>query len=104
MCCERSSWHSTTMPVGKWVMRIAESVLFRQDGNGRGRGMNPALRFGFRHALHPVRAGFELKPRVGSAANHADNNFFVAAVLAEVFANKLDLPAAGFGIAGVHAV
>ncbi|KAG1525030.1 hypothetical protein G6F51_014386 [Rhizopus arrhizus] len=26
-CCERSSWHSTTRPVGKWVMRTAESVL-----------------------------------------------------------------------------
>ncbi|MNY78838.1 hypothetical protein D3C86_2192400 [compost metagenome] len=27
LCWERSSWHSTTMPVGKWVIRIAESVL-----------------------------------------------------------------------------
>ena len=27
LCWERSSWHSTTMPDGKWVMRIAESVL-----------------------------------------------------------------------------
>ena len=27
LCCERSSWHSTTMPVGRWVMRTAESVL-----------------------------------------------------------------------------
>ena len=27
LCCERSSWHSTTMPLGRWVMRIAESVL-----------------------------------------------------------------------------
>ncbi|MNH38883.1 hypothetical protein D3C79_999780 [compost metagenome] len=27
LCCERSSWHSTTMPVGKWVIRIAESVV-----------------------------------------------------------------------------
>src|SRR5262249_55238274 len=26
-CCERSFWHCTTMPVGKWVMRTAESVL-----------------------------------------------------------------------------
>ena len=28
LCCERSSWHSTTMPVGMCVMRMAESVLF----------------------------------------------------------------------------
>ena len=27
LCCERSSWHSTTMPVGRCVMRTAESVL-----------------------------------------------------------------------------
>jgi hypothetical protein len=25
--CERSFWHVTTMPVGRWVMRMAESVL-----------------------------------------------------------------------------
>ena len=27
LCCERSFWHWTTMPVGICVMRIAESVL-----------------------------------------------------------------------------
>src|SRR5690625_7056174 len=27
LCCERSSWHSTTSPVGRWVMRMAESVV-----------------------------------------------------------------------------
>ncbi|WP_258134415.1 hypothetical protein [Cronobacter sakazakii] len=27
LCCERSSWHSTTMPVGRWVIRMAESVV-----------------------------------------------------------------------------
>ena len=27
LCCERSCWQATTMPVGRWVMRIAESVL-----------------------------------------------------------------------------
>ena len=26
LCCERSFWHDTTMPVGRWVMRTAESV------------------------------------------------------------------------------
>jgi hypothetical protein len=25
--CERSFWHWTTMPVGLWVIRTAESVL-----------------------------------------------------------------------------
>jgi hypothetical protein len=27
LCCERSSWQATTMPVGRWVRRTAESVL-----------------------------------------------------------------------------
>src|SRR2546423_895563 len=27
LCWERESWHSTTMPVGRWVTRIADSVL-----------------------------------------------------------------------------
>ncbi len=26
LCCDRSFWHDTTMPVGRWVMRTAESV------------------------------------------------------------------------------
>ncbi len=25
--CERSFWHCTTIPVGRWVIRTAESVL-----------------------------------------------------------------------------
>ena len=27
LCCERSFWQATTMPVGMWVMRTAESVV-----------------------------------------------------------------------------
>src|ERR1700688_3193201 len=27
LCCERSFWQLTTMPLGKWVIRTAESVL-----------------------------------------------------------------------------
>src|SRR5439155_283132 len=27
LCCERASWHSTTIPVGRCVTRTAESVL-----------------------------------------------------------------------------
>ena len=27
-CWERSDWHCTTMPEGRWVMRTAEEVLF----------------------------------------------------------------------------
>src|SRR6185437_9479820 len=27
LCCERSFWHCTTILVGKWTMRTAESVM-----------------------------------------------------------------------------
>ena len=28
LCCDRSAWQATTMPVGMWVIRTAESVVF----------------------------------------------------------------------------
>ncbi len=28
LCWLRSLWHAATMPVGTWVMRTADSVLF----------------------------------------------------------------------------
>ena len=28
LCCERSFWHWVTIPVGMWVIRTAESVVF----------------------------------------------------------------------------
>ena len=28
LCCERSCWQATTIPLGMWVMRTAESVVF----------------------------------------------------------------------------
>ncbi len=27
LCCDFSSWHCTTVPVGSWVIRTAESVV-----------------------------------------------------------------------------
>ena len=92
------------MPVGRWVMRIAESVLLTcwppagcakcvgfqigridldivdlgqlgQDGHGRRRGMDAALRFGCRYALYAVRAGFELESRIRALAFDARDDF-----------------------------
>jgi hypothetical protein len=86
------------MPVGRWVMRTAESVLLmcwppapearkvsmrRSAGlistvlqfvglghhrHGAGRGVDAALGFGHRHALHAVAAGLELELRIGAVA------------------------------------
>ena len=84
------------MPVGMWVMRTADSVLLtcwppappdahgvdaqilvvdldvdllglRQHRDGRGRGVDAALRLGLRHALHAVHAGLELQLGEGAA-------------------------------------
>ena len=96
LCCERSSWHSTTMPVGRCVMRMADSVLLTcwppapearyvsmrrsagieidgldfiglgQDGHGHGRSVDAALRLGGRHALHAMHAGLEFEAREGA--------------------------------------
>ena len=133
-CWLRSVWLSTTIPLGTWVMRIADSVLLtcwppapqerkvstfrsaglisigspsafdRDDRHGRGRGVDAALRFGFRHALHAVRAGFELQLRIRAAAFDARDDFLEAAVFARDWRIRLStLPALALGIARVHA-
>jgi hypothetical protein len=91
LCWLRPSWHSATMPVGRWVMRTAESVLLMcwppaplarkvsmrrsdgliligllfvrlgQNGHRAGTGVDAALGFGGGHALHPVATGFVAK-------------------------------------------
>ena len=79
------------MPVGRWVIRTAESVVLtdwppgpderktsirrsfgsmvhvdvlglRRDQHAGRRGVDPALRFGDRHPLHAVHAALELQP------------------------------------------
>ena len=65
--------------------------------------MDAALRFGFRHALHAVGAGFELQLRVRAAAFDAGDDFLVAAVFAGAGGFDFDLPALAFGVARVHA-
>ena len=97
LCCERSSCTNTTMPrrqMGDADRRfglvdvLAAGALrahgvdlqvgivdgdvdvlgLRQHGDGRGGGVDAALRLGVRHALHPVHAALELQPREDAAA------------------------------------
>src|SRR5262249_32851187 len=42
---------------------VVDRVDLRQDRDGRGRSMDAALRLGLGHALHAMRARFELEPR-----------------------------------------
>ena len=65
--------------------------------------MNAALGFGGGHALHAVAAGLKLKAGIGAFADHAADHFLVAAQIAFVFTDNLNLPALTFGVAQVHA-
>ena len=134
-CCGAASGlpaSITTMPVGRWVMRIADSVLLtcwppaplrahgvdlqvvvvdrdvdllglRQHRDGRGRGVDAARRLGVRHALHAMHAGFEFQLGEGAAAADLGDDFLVAADRAFARRDDFDLPALLGGIALVHA-
>ena len=75
----------------------------RQYGDGAGRGVNAALGLGGGHALHAVRAGFELEARVHVLAGDARDDFLEAAVLAGALIHHFHVPAMGAGIVVVHA-
>ena len=90
--------------IGRIDLDVVDLVELGQYGHGAGRGMDTALRFGLRHALHAVRTGFEFEGRERAAADHAADHFLVAAVLAQALAEDFDLPAATFGVARVHAM
>ena len=82
---------------------VGDFICFRQHGHRAGRGVDAALRLGGRHALHPVRAGFELQQRVGPVADDSRDDFLVAAQLAVAAAQDFYLPAAALGVFAVHA-
>ena len=52
-------------------------LRFGQHGHGAGAGVNAALRFGRRHALHPVHTALILQPLVNIRAGDLENDFFV---------------------------
>ncbi|OIQ68742.1 hypothetical protein GALL_496600 [mine drainage metagenome] len=54
-----------------------------QHGNGAGAGVDAALGFGDRHALHPVPAGLELERTVDLFAVNAQHHFLVATKFAD---------------------
>jgi len=89
--------------VGRVDVDLADLVGFRHYRHGAGRGVDAALRFGFRNALHAVAARFELQPRIRAVADDAHDDFLVAADLAGVFRHDFHLPATALGVACVHA-
>src|SRR5690606_11242995 len=89
--------------VGVAHLDLVHVLELGQDGHGRRRGVDAALRFGGRHALHAVGAGFELQARVGALALDAGDDFLVAAVLALAGGDDFHPPALALGVAAVHA-
>ncbi len=113
LCWLFSSCIATTMPVGRWVMRTALSVLLtcwppapgraidvdaqvglvdlhvhllrlRQHRDGHGGGVDAALVLGRRHALHAMHAALVFQPREHAAAGDLGDAFAEPAELGVV--------------------
>src|SRR5258706_151432 len=95
LCWLRSSWQATTVPVGTWVMRTADSVLLTC--------WQAALLVGRRHALHAMAAGLELQEVEHAGAAHREDPFLEAALLGRRAVHDLDRPAHARSVALVQA-
>src|SRR6185437_4554753 len=89
--------------VGRVDRNVVDLVQLRQHGHGGGGGVDAPLRLGDRYALHAVGARFEFQLRIGTSTFDAGHDLLVTAMFAGVFAEDLDMPAAAFRVAQVHA-
>ena len=134
LCWLFSSWISTTRPVGRWVIRTAESVVLTDwppgpgraldvdpevlllvdldldlvdlghDDDRRGRGVDPAGRLRRRDALDAVDAALELEAAVGAVAVDLDDRLLDPADPGLVEAQELRRELVPLGVADVHPV
>src|SRR5207247_6038082 len=70
----------------------------------RGRGVDPPLALGLRHALHAMRAALVLEDRVRPVALHGEHDLLEAPRLALARRQELGAIAAALGVAPEHAV
>ncbi len=133
LCWLRSSWHSTTIPLGRWVMRIAESVLLTcwppaPDARNVSTLRSPSLisissMSASSGRIATVAAEVCMRPCASVSGTRctrcvpdsylsrenaprafdARDDFLVAAVLAGARRQEFDAPASPFGITQVHA-
>ena len=75
-----------------------------QDGDRRGRRVDPPLRLGFGHALNAVAAAFELEVAKGALTRDAERHFAETAQLGRLHVENLELPAHLLGEPPVHLV
>ncbi len=78
-------------------------LRLRQHGDRGGGGMDAPLRFGLRHALHAMHAGFEFEPREHALAGDIGDDLLVAAGGGFARRQHIHLPAVAVGIALIHA-
>src|SRR5471032_3531059 len=75
----------------------------RQHRHGAGRGVDTALGFGFRHALHAMGAGLEFQLAIDMLTLDPGNDLFIAAVLTLVLREDFHSPATTLGVTRIHA-
>ena len=131
LCWDFSSWQETTRPVGRWVMRTAESVVLTlcppgpeerntstrsssgsiwtstSSASGRygyrhGGGVETPLGFGGRDPLNPMDPAFVFQLAVSPFPFHRGDDFLEAAHAGGMIAHDLHPPAHDFSILGVH--
>ena len=73
-----------------------------QNGHGRRRGMDAPARFGFRHPLHAMHAGFVFQPGEDALALDPGRGFLDPAKLGLGEVEHLEGPALRLGIAAIH--
>ena len=81
---------------------VVQLIRLGHDGHGASRSVDPALAFGFRHALHPMDARLVFQARIASAADAA-NRLFATAQLGFGRGKDLALPALRLRVAQIHA-
>ena len=74
----------------------------RQHRHGHRRGVDPPVRLGHRHPLHPVDAALELQLPVDVRARDQEDHLLESAPFGRAAAHGLHLPALGVGVLLVH--
>ena len=82
---------------------LTDFIRFRHHRHRACRGVNAALGFGHRHALHAMAAGFEFQFRISAVADDARDDLAVTTEVRRAFRNDLHLPALALGVTRVHA-
>ena len=76
---------------------------FRQHGDGRGAGVDAALRLGRGHALDTMHAALVFEPFENVGAGHFKNDFLEATEIGRIGIERLNLPLVRLSVTTIHA-